>query len=98
MRSTNQPTSRIRLLRYHARSVAERLAQEHGALLILGSATPSIESVAKVNAGDYHVARLEQRVNPVRGSDRRCSNFRRSPSWISGTSYIKVTRHCSAGH
>ncbi|MCC6704676.1 MAG: primosomal protein N', partial [Thermomicrobiales bacterium] len=54
--------------RYHARAVAERLAEAHGALLILGSATPSIESIARVNAGEYQVARLEQRVNPVRGS------------------------------
>lgn len=53
--------------RYHARSVAERLAEAHGALLILGSATPSIESIANVNAGRYQVVRLDQRVNPVRG-------------------------------
>jgi primosomal protein N' (replication factor Y) len=53
--------------RYHARSVAERLAAEHGALLILGSATPSIESIANVHSGRYRVARLDQRVNPVRG-------------------------------
>lgn len=54
--------------RSHARAVAERLAEAHGALLILGSATPSIESISRVNAGEYQVARLEQRVNPVRGS------------------------------
>jgi primosomal protein N' (replication factor Y) len=44
------------------------LALEHGSLLILGSATPSIESIVNVNTGRYRVARLDQRVNPVRGS------------------------------
>jgi primosomal protein N' (replication factor Y) len=54
--------------RYHARAAAEQLVREHGGLLMLGSATPSIESIARVNAGDYLVARLDTRVNPVRGS------------------------------
>lgn len=39
--------------RYHAREVAARLAQLHGAALVLGSATPSLESLGRCRAGSY---------------------------------------------
>jgi primosomal protein N' (replication factor Y) len=53
--------------RYHARAVAECLAREHGALLVLGSATPSIESVWRARYGEIREVRLNTRVNPVTG-------------------------------
>lgn len=53
--------------RYHARSVAERLAAEHDALVILGSATPSIETAARAARGEIREERLYTRVNPVAG-------------------------------
>ena len=42
--------------RYHAREVAARLAQVHGCPLVLGSATPSLVSLARCDAGSHNVA------------------------------------------
>ena len=39
--------------RYHAREVAARLAKERGAALVLGSATPSLESIARCRRGSH---------------------------------------------
>lgn len=48
--------------RYHARSVAARLARATGATLVLGSATPSFESRHAADAGRIGVVRLPDRV------------------------------------
>ncbi len=42
--------------RYHAREVAARLAQVHGCPLVLGSATPSLSSLARCDAGSHGAA------------------------------------------
>lgn len=47
--------------RYHARSVAEELCRQSGARLVLGSATPSVESWQKGKTGTYQVSRLTER-------------------------------------
>lgn len=47
--------------RYHARQVAFMRAQEQGAALVLGSATPSIESFYLANKGAYTLIELPQR-------------------------------------
>ena len=39
--------------RYHARELAARLARERGCALVLGSATPSLESLARCRAGAW---------------------------------------------
>ena len=39
--------------RYHAREVAARLAQERGCALVLGSATPSLESLERCGQGSW---------------------------------------------
>jgi primosomal protein N' (replication factor Y) len=48
--------------RYHARAVAERLCAEHGAVLVLGSATPSLETVWDAREGRIAHAILPDRV------------------------------------
>jgi primosomal protein N' (replication factor Y) len=48
--------------RYHARAVAERLCAETGAVLVLGSATPSLESLAEAADGRYTRVELPERV------------------------------------
>jgi primosomal protein N' (replication factor Y) (superfamily II helicase) len=48
--------------RYHARDVAAVRAQLEGARLILGSATPSLESLAKASSGEYVMFRLPERI------------------------------------
>jgi primosomal protein N' (replication factor Y) len=50
-------------LRYSARDVAVRRAQKLGIPIILGSATPSLESVANANDGRYTLARLSTRAS-----------------------------------
>ncbi len=48
--------------RYHARDVAVRRAREAGAVCILGSATPSLESWHRAAAGDYRRLELPTRI------------------------------------
>ncbi len=50
-------------LRYHARDVAILRAQKSGVPVILGSATPSLETLANAQAGRYQHLRLTQRIN-----------------------------------
>ena len=49
--------------RYHARDIAKYRAAKAGALLVLGSATPSVESMYHARSGDYHLFTLRQRYN-----------------------------------
>lgn len=47
--------------RYHARETAQTLAQRSDAKLVLGSATPSVESWARAKDGTYSLLRLPER-------------------------------------
>ncbi len=47
--------------RYHAREVAAELAGLHGASLVLGSATPSLESYSAAREGRYKLYTLNER-------------------------------------
>lgn len=49
--------------KYHAREVAEELAKMHDAILVLGSATPSMEAYYKAQQGQYQLFELKQRLN-----------------------------------
>ena len=51
--------------RYHAREVAILRTQYNQAALVLGSATPSLESRSRAGKGVYHHLRLTQRANPL---------------------------------
>ncbi|MCR5667897.1 MAG: primosomal protein N' [Lachnospiraceae bacterium] len=48
--------------KYHARSVAVERARMANASVVLGSATPSVESYAKAMEGEYELLRLTKRV------------------------------------
>lgn len=48
--------------RYHAREVAIRRAQMSGACVVLGSATPSVESYYKALSGEYVLLEMKKRV------------------------------------
>jgi len=54
--SENQP-------RYHARDVAKYLCTQHNAALVLGSATPSVESAYHAHRGTYQKLLLRSRFN-----------------------------------
>ncbi len=49
--------------RYHARETAAALCAFAGAKLVLGTATPSVESWARTKNGQYNLARLPHRYN-----------------------------------
>lgn len=51
------------LPRYHCRDIAIQRAQSFGCRVILGSATPSLESYARALKGVYGLAELKERVN-----------------------------------
>ncbi|MCC8060342.1 MAG: primosomal protein N' [Clostridiales bacterium] len=47
--------------RYHAREVALELARMHGAMVVMGSATPSLEAYSRAKAGIFRLFKLEKR-------------------------------------
>ena len=51
--------------KYHAREIAKFRAVQHGALLLLGSATPSLESMYAAKTGKYSLYVLKNRYNRV---------------------------------
>ncbi len=52
--------------RYHARDVAVMRARYEGAVLVLGSATPSLESMHNVHLGKYRLLELPERADHQR--------------------------------
>ena len=63
--------------RYHAREVAIVRAKHEGAVVVLGSATPSLESWTNVSAGKYHLLSLPDRVGGGRLPTIDVVNMRR---------------------
>jgi primosomal protein N' (replication factor Y) len=55
--------------RYHARDAALRLAELSGAVTVLGSATPSVESYFAAASGRYRLLELRERVGGGVGPD-----------------------------
>ena len=53
---------------YHARTVAIKLAAISGATVVLGSATPDVESYYLAKSGFYHLLELPERITPCPGS------------------------------
>ena len=51
--------------RYHAREVAWWRARYHGALLLMGSATPSLESYREAEGGGARLLEMSSRVTPM---------------------------------
>ena len=71
--------------RYHAREVAIVRARRAGAIVVLGSATPSLESWVNAAAGKFHLLTLPERVGgaklpEVRVVDMRVPKDRNVPS------------------
>jgi primosomal protein N' (replication factor Y) len=50
---------------YHTRDVAIKLAELTGAVVVLGSATPDVETFYHAQRGDYHLLQLPERVTPT---------------------------------
>ena len=73
--------------RYHARAVAAMRARMEGALLVLGSATPSLESWHNALQGRYRLYELENRVTRHQLPDVRLVD-RRSPEGERGAAVL----------
>ena len=54
--------------RYHARSVALKLTELSQAVVILGSATPDMETYYHAQRGEYRLIELPERITPREGS------------------------------
>ena len=65
--------------RYHARDVAVLRAKHEGCAVVLGSATPSMESWHNCATGKYRLLRLSQRVDDRRMPVIRVLDMRRAP-------------------
>ncbi len=50
--------------RYHARDVALKLAKLTGAVVVLGSATPDVETFYHAQRGDYQLLQIPERITP----------------------------------
>lgn len=48
--------------KYHARETAEEIARLHGASVVLGSATPSLEAYYRAERGEYKLFTLKERL------------------------------------
>ncbi|MDQ3288537.1 MAG: primosomal protein N' [Pseudomonadota bacterium] len=66
-------------IRYHARDFALVRAKALGVPVLLGSATPSLESLRNAQAGRYHHLRLRQRAGNARPPRVRVIDVRKRP-------------------
>ena len=62
--------------RYHARVVAGQMARIHKAVLLLGSATPSMESFYQAQRGAYILLRMPKRIGGASLPQTACEDMR----------------------
>ncbi len=65
--------------RYHGRDLAVLRARMEGAAILLGSATPSLESLYNVQAGKYSMVRMDKRADGQRLPLTRVLDMRSEP-------------------
>ena len=81
--------------RYHARDLAVMRARALAVPIVLGSATPSLESLANVEAGRYRLLRLPARAGAAKPPSLRVIDLRRQrhPSGLA-PSVVEAIRAC----
>ena len=84
--------------RYHARDVAMFRAAKHNALLLLGSATPSIESYARALQGRYQLENLTQRYGTAQLPEVRTVDLLAEKSLLSGELIEQLQTAIAVGH
>ena len=67
-------------VRYQARDVAIYRAKQHNIPIVLGSATPSLETYLNAQQGRYHLLKLEQRATKVELPQIHLLDLNRQPS------------------
>ena len=85
--------------RYHARDVALVRAQQRGIPVVLGSATPSLESLAKAEQGRYQLLRLSGRAGGAQLPRIELLDVRNRPmqDGLSSTLLLRMREHLLAG-
>ncbi|MBQ2641573.1 MAG: primosomal protein N', partial [Lachnospiraceae bacterium] len=81
--------------KYQTREVAEQIARMHGAVLVLGSATPSLESYWRAQQGEIRLFRLQERLTggnlpTVETVDMRAELRHGNKSMLSRSLYEKI--------
>ncbi|MEW6764366.1 MAG: primosomal protein N' [Pseudomonadota bacterium] len=86
-------------MRYHARDTAVVRASQVGVPVILGSATPSLESLSNVAGGRYQCQRLDQRAGRARLPRLELLDVRRRPmdDGLSAPLVERMREHLLAG-
>ena len=79
--------------RYHARVVAERLSEQTGAVLVLGSATPDVSSYRSARSGRYQLLELPDRL----GSRLEARSSKLSSS-LAETEIVDMRQERAEGH
>ena len=84
--------------RYSARDIAVRRAQQLNISVVLGSATPSFESLENINAGRYTRLELPKRPGSARHPDIRLIDLRVQPARDGLTEPMRnaISRHLDA--
>ncbi|MCD8194834.1 MAG: primosomal protein N' [Coprobacillus sp.] len=76
---------------YHARDIALMRARMHKAKVILGSATPSLESRANASRGRYHLLKLNKRINQLPLPRTNIINITKRDQFDKRSSYFTTT-------
>jgi len=84
--------------RYHARDAAMFRAAKHNALLLLGSATPGIESYARALQGRYQLETLTQRYGTAQLPEVRTVDLLAEKSLLSGELIAQLKTTIEQGH
>ena len=87
-------------IRYHARDLAVRRAQQFAIPVILGSATPSLESHFNAAQGRYQHLTLDHRYGQAKPPRISMIDLRgqRCPDGLSNALIARVGQHLEAGH
>jgi primosomal protein N' (replication factor Y) (superfamily II helicase) len=89
-------------LKYHARDAAIVLAQKSNIPIVLGSATPSLETWYNAVQGKYTLLKLEQRINnsvlpEIYTVDLKQDRDEELPFWLSRVLYEKIADRLNKG-
>ena len=90
----------IPLPAYHARDVALELGRLSGATVLLGTATPNLDTYYQARRGDYRLLQLPHRVMPSRaGSATPAANAQASElSWLPSVRIVDLRQELRAGN
>lgn len=87
-------------LRYHARDVAVMRAAKEQIPIVLGSATPALETLHNAQSGKYHHLTLTQRAGGARATTNKVLDIKGVylDSGLSAPLIAEMRRHLSAGN